>query len=131
MSPTISTASPTFPPTRSSEPPARRSPLWSAVPDVLTSPADNDRLQPVLGWIVTEGRLEPDLGRFVDQLMKRSVAAGLPVWRFYIGFQLVHPQLVAMGVLWRRDSGYEAVPRRHGIMTSSAYLGSPMQEVRN
>jgi adenylate cyclase len=101
------------------------------VPDVLTSPADNDRLQPVLGWIVTEGRLEPDLGRFVDQLMKRSVAAGLPVWRFYIGFQLVHPQLVAMGVLWRRDSGYEAVPRRHGIMTSSAYLGSPMQEVRN
>lgn len=93
--------------------------------------ADSARLQPVQDWIVTEGRLEPDLGRFVDGLMKRAVAAGLPIWRFYIGLQLVHPQMVATGVLWRRDQGYEEVPRLHGILTSSAYLGSPMQEVRN
>jgi adenylate cyclase len=100
------------------------------MPDALPS-AVNARLQPVLDWIVTEGRLEPDLGRFVDQVMKRAVAAGLPIWRFYIGLQLVHPQIVATGVLWRRDQGYEEVPRLHGILTSSAYLGSPMQEVRN
>jgi adenylate cyclase len=80
---------------------------------------------------VTEGRLEPDLGRFVDQVMKRAIAAGLPIWRFYIGLQLVHPQMVATGVLWRRDQGYEEVPRLHGILTSSAYIGSPMEEVRN
>lgn len=101
------------------------------MPDIATSTAHSARLQPVLDWIVTEGRLESNLGRFVDQLMKRSVAAGLPIWRFYIGLQLVHPQMVATGVLWRRDQGYEEVPRLHGIMTSSAYLGSPMQEVRN
>ena len=101
------------------------------MPDVLTSTAHSARLQPVLDWIVTEGRLEPNLGRFVDQLMKRAVAAGLPIWRFYIGLQLVHPQMVATGVLWRRDEGYEEVPRLHGIMTSCAYIGSPMQEVRN
>jgi adenylate cyclase len=100
------------------------------VPDALPS-AVNARLQPVLEWIVTEGRLEPDLGRFVDQVMKRAVAVGLPIWRFYIGLQLVHPQMVATGVLWRRERGYEEVPRLHGILTSSAYLGSPMQEVRN
>ncbi|HET6194761.1 MAG TPA: hypothetical protein VFE12_03360, partial [Acetobacteraceae bacterium] len=101
------------------------------MPDALPPTADSARLQPVLYWLVTEGRLEPDLGRFVDQLMKRAVAAGLPIWRFYIGLQLVHPQMVATGVLWRRDQGYEEVPRLHGILTSSAYLGSPMQEVRN
>ncbi|HYD07786.1 MAG TPA: adenylate/guanylate cyclase domain-containing protein, partial [Reyranella sp.] len=101
------------------------------MPDVLTPPAGNARLQPVLDWIVSEGRLEPDLGRFVDQLMKRSVAAGLPIFRFYIGLQLVHPQMVATGVLWRRDQGYDEVPRLHGILNSSAYIGSPMQEVRN
>jgi len=101
------------------------------VPDIVTSTAHSARLRPILDWIVTEGRLEPNLGRFVDQLMKRAVAAGLPIWRFYIGLQLVHPQMVATGVLWRCDQGYEEVPRLHGIMTSSAYIGSPMQEVRN
>jgi adenylate cyclase len=100
------------------------------VPDALPAAA-NARLQPVLDWIISEGRLEPDLGRFVDQVMTRAVAAGVPIWRFYIGLQLVHPQMVATGVLWRRDAGYEEVPRLHGILTSSAYLGSPMQEVRN
>ncbi|HSI02771.1 MAG TPA: adenylate/guanylate cyclase domain-containing protein [Reyranella sp.] len=99
--------------------------------DAVTPAADSARLTPVLYWIVTDGRLEPDLGRFVDGLMKRAVAAGLPIWRFYIGLQLVHPQMVATGVLWRRDGGYEEVPRLHGILTSSAYLGSPMEEVRN
>ena len=99
--------------------------------DAVTPAADSARLTPVLYWIVTDGRLEPDLGRFVDGLMKRAVAAGLPIWRFYIGLQVVHPQMVATGVLWRRDGGYEEVPRLHGILTSSAYLGSPMEEVRN
>ena len=74
------------------------------------------RLQPVLNWIVTEGRLEPNLGRFVDGLMKRAVTAGLPIWRFYIGLQLVHPQMVATGVLWRRDERVRGdPPRLHGI----------------
>ena len=88
------------------------------MPDALPS-APDARLKPVLDWILTEGRLEPGLGRFVDQLMKRAVAAGLPIWRFYIGLQLVHPQMLATGVLWRRDKGYEEVPRQHGILTSA------------
>jgi adenylate cyclase len=100
------------------------------VPDALPVAA-NARLQPILDWVLSEGRLEPDLGRFVDQLLTRAVAAGLPIWRFYIGLQLVHPQMIATGVLWRRGQGYEEVPRLHGVLTSPAYIGSPMQEVRN
>jgi len=91
---------------------------------------DSARLRPVLDWLLSEGRLESHLDRFVDQLMIRAVAAGLPIWRFYIGLQLVHPQMVATGVLWRRGQGYEEVPRLHGILESPAYIGSPMQEVR-
>ena len=80
--------------------------------------------------MVSEGRLEQNLSRFVDGLMSRAVAAGLPIWRFYIGLQLVHPQMVATGVLWKRGGTVEEIPRLHGIMTSAAYVGSPMQVVR-
>lgn len=92
--------------------------------------AYSTRLCPVVDWMLSEGRLERDLGRFIDGLMSRAVAAGLPIWRFYVGLQLVHPQMVATGVLWRGSGTYEEIPRAHGIMTSSAYVGSPMQEVR-
>ncbi len=88
------------------------------------------RLRPVLDWLLSEGRLEQNLSRFVDGLMTRAVAAGLPIWRFYIGLQLVHPQMVATGVLWKQGSVSEEIPRLHGIMNSPAYIGSPMQAVR-
>ena len=96
----------------------------------LPSIACSARLRPVLDWLMREGRLEQNLPRFVDGLMARATAAGLPIWRFYIGLQLVHPQMVATGVLWKRGGVSEEIPRAHGIMTSPAYIGSPMQEVR-
>ena len=90
-----------------------------------------DRLAPVLDWLHREGRLMANLGRLIDQLMTRSVAAGLPIWRFYLGLQLVHPQMLATGFLWRRGAGFEEVQRAHGIQNTSAYIGSPMQEARD
>lgn len=91
----------------------------------------SDRVAPVLDWLHREGRLMANLGRLIDQLMTRSVAAGLPIWRFYLGLQLVHPQMLATGFLWRRGAGFEEVQRAHGIQNTSAYIGSPMQEARD
>jgi len=62
--------------------------------------------------------------------MARVLATGVPVWRMYIGLQLIHPQLQAMGYLWRRGEPVEAIPRAFGIQFTPAYLGSPLQEVR-
>ena len=62
--------------------------------------------------------------------MEKVVQAGLPVWRFYTGLQLIHPQLQAMGYAWRRGQHVEAIARAYGIQLTSAYIGSPIQEVR-
>src|SRR5476651_1874059 len=90
----------------------------------------SERLTPLLDWLMSEGRLAPSMGKFVDQLMNRMVEVGLPIWRFYIGLRVMHPQMAATGILWRRGGGYEEIPRLHGIMETSAYIGSPMQAVR-
>ncbi len=90
-----------------------------------------DRLAPVLDWLHREGRLMPNMGRFVDQLMLRSVAAGMPIWRFYVGLQIVHPQMLATGFLWRRGLGFEETQRAHGIQDTAAYIGSPMKQARD
>lgn len=83
----------------------------------------------VLSWIDREGRLLRDLGAFVGGLAERLERAGAPIWRFYIGIQTIHPQLRAMAVVWRRGVGVEELSRRHGVEWSSAYIGSPVQEV--
>jgi adenylate cyclase len=90
------------------------------------------RLDPVVDWIAREGRLEPEIQSFIGKLMDRMLAAGIPLWRFYLGLQLLHPQLQAMGIVWRRDQAISVteIPRRHGIQFTSAYIGSPIQEIR-
>ena len=58
-----------------------------------------DRLASVADWLSHEGRLVARPAAFMEQLMMRVVQAGIPVWRAYIGLQLVHPQLQAMGYI--------------------------------
>ena len=67
---------------------------------------------------------------FVEQLMNRVLKTGLPVWRAYIGLQLVHPQLQAMGFMWRRGEKVQEITRAYGIQFTPSYIGSPMQAVR-
>lgn len=89
-----------------------------------------DRLAPLADWLAREGRLIPTPTVFVEQVMVRALAAGIPVWRMYIGLQLIHPQLQAMGYLWRRGEPVQSIPRAFGVQFTSAYIGSPLQEVR-
>lgn len=91
-----------------------------------------DRVAAVAEWIAREGRLLPRLEAFVVGLMERACGAGIPVWRFYIGLELMHPQLQALGVVWRRDRPVEAelIERKRGIEFTGAYIGSPVQEIR-
>lgn len=77
-----------------------------------------------------DGRLITTPVDFIAQLMDRVVETGLPIWRFYIGLQLIHPQLQAMGFMWRRGEPVQAIARGYGIQLTPAYIGSPMQEAR-
>lgn len=67
---------------------------------------------------------------FLERLAVRLVEAGLPLWRVYVGLQLVHPELDAMGYQWRRGEAVQQIARALGIQFTSAYIGSPVQEAR-
>ena len=47
----------------------------------------------------------------MEQLLTRVLQAGIPLWRVYIGLQLVHPQLQAMGYVWRRGEKVQEIAR--------------------
>jgi adenylate cyclase len=66
----------------------------------------------------------------MEQLLTRVLQTGIPLWRVYIGLQLVHPQLQAMGYVWRRGEKVQEVARAWGIQFTPAYIGSPIQAAR-
>lgn len=86
-------------------------------------------LAPVIDWLVREGRLLPDVVPLVDALGAQLLAAGAPLWRMTIGLQTIHPQLRAMGTVWRRDQPAYEQGRPHGIENSPAFIGSPLHEL--
>jgi adenylate cyclase len=87
-------------------------------------------LAPIVEWLAHEGRLVQRPANFVEQLMNRVLQAGIPVWRAYIGLQLVHPQLQAMGYMWRRGEKVQEIARAWGIQFTPSYIGSPLQAAR-
>ncbi|MGE0153396.1 MAG: adenylate/guanylate cyclase domain-containing protein [Reyranellaceae bacterium] len=87
-------------------------------------------VEPVLDWLVREARLLGDLRLVVDGLCQRLAQAGAPLWRFYLGLQTLHPQLRAMAYVWTRGTPTQEIARRHGIERTSAFIGSPIQQVR-
>src|SRR5262245_50358310 len=86
-------------------------------------------LQPVLDWLIHDGRLVSDPARLVESLAEQLVAAGAPLVRFTIGLQTIHPQWRTMGIQWHKGQGTKQAGRPHGIEDTPAYIGSPIQEV--
>ena len=72
----------------------------------------------------------PTPAAFIEKLMNRALQAGIPLWRVYIGLQLIHPQMQAMGFMWRRGEKVQQIARAYGIQFTPSYIGSPLQEVR-
>jgi adenylate cyclase len=87
-------------------------------------------LVPIVEWLAHEGRLVQRPAAFMEQLLTRVLQTGIPLWRAYIGLQLVHPQLQAMGYVWRRGEKVQEIARAWGIQFTPAYIGSPLQAAR-
>lgn len=96
---------------------------------VLFGPVAGWSLEPVGLWLLTEGRRQLDPVALLTALMQRLDAVGAQIDRLRISSRTLHPQLVAMGVLWNRANGAELAHGAHGVQESDAYLGSPMQFV--
>lgn len=87
------------------------------------------RVQPVVDWLLREGRLIGDPLELIDALASQLIAAGAPVWRLRFGFSSVHPQIAMWGYVWVRGRGAEITQVGHGFESSEAFIGSPAQRL--
>jgi len=87
------------------------------------------RVEPIVAWMLREGRLIADPVALIDALAERLVGAGAPVWRLRFGFSSVHPQIAMWGYVWVRGRGAEITQVGHGFENTEAFIGSPAQRL--
>lgn len=86
------------------------------------------QVQPILDWLLDQGRFLDGLDNMVSALGDRLLRAGAPVWRLRLATRTLHPLITAITSAWERDAKViEPIRTLHGIEQSPSYIGSPMQ----
>jgi len=82
----------------------------------------------VISGLLDEGRLMPDTDGIVRYLGERLLSAGAPVWRIRLSMRTLHPLVVAVSSIWKRDEAeVESLGAAHGLEGRAGYLGSPLE----
>ncbi|MEM9278255.1 MAG: adenylate/guanylate cyclase domain-containing protein [Pseudomonadota bacterium] len=80
-------------------------------------------------WLITEARFINNGVEMVDELGKRLVAAGVPVWRMRVAQRFANPLLAAWGVIWRPNEPSEEYVVATKTLSTDTWIGSPFQYV--
>ncbi len=85
----------------------------------------------VAAWMLHEGRSNTHMRDFGDDMCRRIVEAGIPLWRAFCAISTLHPQIVATAYVWRRGQGTaERRTAEHGLERTDAFARSPIANVK-
>lgn len=87
-------------------------------------------LEPVIDWLLDEGRFLPAIETLTVGLAERLVASGAPVSRLRVSVRLLHPLVAAMSAVWEQGGApAKSIPAAHGLEQRAGYLGSPLEHI--
>lgn len=82
----------------------------------------------IADWLLRDARDLADSRAVVSEFGKRLCAEGFPIFRLFVSLRTLHPQVLAIGLSWRRGQQEATeVPRAHDILESPQYLNSPIR----
>jgi adenylate cyclase len=85
----------------------------------------------VVAWMMREGRHMTHMREFGDEMCRRVVAAGIPVWRAFCTAATLHPQISGTAYVWRRDqAGATRLTATHAFQQSEEVTSSPITTVK-
>jgi adenylate cyclase len=86
---------------------------------------DEQRLAPVLEWLVDAALGEPDTFDLLRGCAERLDAAGFHIARAHFSASALHPRFRGVGVTWRRGTEADVAEFAHGSAVTDAWLQSP------
>ncbi len=96
----------------------------------MPKPSSEPRNAALVEWLVREARELPSMAAVIGGFARHLAQDGLSFQRLFVSTRTLHPQLAAVGYVWRHgDQDAREAPRPHGILESALYLGSPIKIV--
>ena len=99
------------------------------IPNTEMMPASD---VPLAMWLVEAGLDDASPDVLVTDFCARSVAAGIPLQRVFVGLATLHPLLRARGYTWLREGGLvgnDAMPHRDASDEPEAWISSPLRHM--
>jgi adenylate cyclase len=96
----------------------------------MTDAVSDWPLQPVLDWLLDEGRFLADGDAFTAELGERLLAAGAPITRLRLSTRILHPLYTGWSAVWEADGTHEQAVATHGLEQRAAWIGSPLAQVQ-
>ena len=95
---------------------------------MTTSDSFNWPLDPVIDWLLEEGRFLTSIDALAAGLGGKLIEAGAPIARMRLSVRILHPLIAAMSAIWQRDGTIaEDVRDVQGFSQDAAYVGSPLE----
>jgi adenylate cyclase len=86
-------------------------------------------VQPLIAWLLSEGRFLADNGPLFTQFCERIAAAGVPLDRATLHLRALHPEYRGVARIWRPDEPLDVRFMDHGIEKTATYIESPVRAV--
>ena len=87
-------------------------------------------LQPVIDWLIEGAQPARLPGDVLLEACRRSVRAGLPLYRVGVFVRTLHPNVLGRGFVWQADrNAVEVNEAPHEMLESEVFLKSPIRVV--
>src|SRR5215469_6762826 len=101
-------------------------------PLIVTSVKTDERITELHLWAVHEGLRRTPTATLFEDFCRRLVAAGVPVWRAFVGMRTLHPQWAGYTYTWWRDRNeVDPTRRERGEVYERDIRDSPYAYLRD
>ena len=87
----------------------------------------------VADWLMEQALGEADVHDIVGGCCDRLLAAGIPLWRSFVTFRVLHPRFAVLSLIWRREERSGSVERIETLheeaFTSEDWKQSPINHM--
>lgn len=104
--------------------------LRSSDPTILLpGEVDHIAIDALVAWMIDGARPSGDASRIIDAICRRVASAGVPVDRFALFMNTLHPNIAARRFRWTLDGGVEVNEVQLDIFSQQEYWQNPLPRV--
>jgi len=97
--------------------------------DLLPGEVDHLQIDALVAWMIDGARPSGDASAIIDAICRRVVAAGVPVDRFALFMNTLHPNIAARRFRWTEAGGVEVNEVQLDIFSQQEYWQNPLPRV--